>query len=110
MLRRGPLVTLLWLAVAHPTSAQYLDYQQWESLSPSRRSLYIAGAIDSMLLFTDGVSRAHYESCILQSKLQKEELTENILDFVRSKQQSQLRTAITAMIEYLVALCGQPKR
>jgi hypothetical protein len=110
MLWRGPLVTLLWLAVVHPTSAQYFDYEQWEGLSPSGRSLYVAGAIDSMLLFTDGVSRAHYEYCILQSKLQKEEMSENILDFVKSKPQSQLRTPITAMIEYLVALCGQPKR
>ena len=103
-----------FLIVISPAAnaGQYYSYRQWEKLDDTLRSVYIAGAFDSVL----GIVRdrkdlpvtRHYDNCISRANMSNGDLADNLMAFVKTKPDLRERSVSGALINYLVAFCGAP--
>ena len=105
--------TLLWsVLLLSQANANYFNYERWSRMTPDSRQLYIAGAFDSMVSFSanDIESRInrHYDSCISRLKMTNMSLANNLLDYVNENPDLRGGSVQTAMIKYLIELCGRP--
>src|SRR5262245_18110020 len=94
-----------------PANAQlYYTYAEWDRLSDQARTMYIAGAYDSLISITssDTVSIArHYARCV-SGRVPIEQLAKNVRTFVAARPDLQKRPVQVGLINYLIELCGAP--
>jgi hypothetical protein len=89
----------------------FLTYEQWEQLPTTLREIYIAGAIDQ--LSTVGVpagvnSAKHYNECIVKSGMRLGQIAEGTKKFMEMHSDLRQKPAPTAVMQYLITLCGLP--
>jgi hypothetical protein len=89
----------------------FLTYEQWEQLPVSLREIYVAGAIDQ--LSTVGVpaglsSAKHYNECIVKSGMRLGQIAEGTKKFMEMHSDLRQKPAPTAVMQYLITLCGLP--
>jgi hypothetical protein len=107
-----PIAVLLSALMIGQANAQvYYNYSQWDRLTDSARSTYIAGAYDSLISIatpdTASASR-HYSKCVVSRQLTTEQLAKNVRAFVATRPDLQKGPVQGGLINYLVELCGAP--
>jgi len=111
---RGTFRVSLVVAVlaAAPVDAAFLNYPQWRAQSVNDRAEYIAGAVDSLVLFSDSKElpaySRHYSECLGQSKMTTVQLAQNLSTFVDGRPELQAKPVQAGLIQYLIGLCGEP--
>jgi hypothetical protein len=89
----------------------FISYAQWDRASDHERTMYIAGAIDSLLAFgTPDTQRTslHYSQCIRNSQMNAEQISKNVRAFASTQPALQAQTVQGALGSYLAELCGLP--
>jgi hypothetical protein len=110
------VVTLLLLstpALSQGTRVFY-TYSEWERMSDNQRSLYIAGAIDALLMYASNIDRpnlaVHLYNCLTKTNLNNLQLANNVQAYTRQHPAVQGDTVQMPLILYLRALCGPVPR
>jgi hypothetical protein len=96
-----------------PAYAQnvYLNFRQWEQMPASLRSMYVAGAFDTLSVVTvpEGVNAAkYYNECVSKAGLSTEQLAENMKGYGGTQPDLQNKPVPIALMRYLTSLCGRP--
>jgi hypothetical protein len=107
---RYVFLLLVWITPPH---AQFYNYSQWEQLPEGSRLGYIAGAIDILSTVATGEqirAALHYRECIARSGMNLIQLDTNVRAYVRNQPALQAEPMPTALLRYLVALCGLPPK
>ena len=106
-------VTLLLFstpALSQGTNVFY-TYSEWERMSDNQRSIYIAGAIDALMMYASNIEGpkliAHLYSCLTKANLNNLQLANNVQAYTRQHPEVQGGTVQMPLIHYLRALCGQ---
>jgi|SRR5262245_21293534 len=98
------------LMMGRVNSQVYYTYPEWERLSDQARTMYIAGAYDTLVSIasadTASTSR-HYSRCV-SGRLTIEQLTKNVHIFVAARPDLQKKPVQVGLINYLIELCGAP--
>ncbi len=105
------LVALLIALIALPAFAQvgvYIQYSQWIKLEESMRTAYVAGAADSMNLFSSPKNAAHYYACLQREKLTMAQLAYWVAEISIAQPAMMERTVQEAMLGVLQRQCGAP--
>jgi hypothetical protein len=98
------------LMIGRANAQVYYTYAEWDRLSDQARTMYIAGAYDSLISITspDTVSIArHYSKCV-SGRVPIEQLAKNVRTFVAARPDLQKRPVQVGLINYLIELCGAP--
>ena len=105
-------VTLLLFstpALSQGTSVFY-TYFEWESMSDNQRSIYIAGAVDALMMYASNVEgpklTGHLYNCLTKANLNNLQLANNVQAYTRQHPEVQGGTVQMPLIHYLKALCG----
>jgi hypothetical protein len=92
--------------------AVFQTYSQWRAHSVDARAQYIAGAVDSLTLFSDNSEGAatsmHYAVCLSNSKMTAVQLAGNLSAFVDARPELHAQPVQVGLIQYLVQVCGKP--
>lgn len=101
---------LVWITPAHAQGYKvFYNYSQWEQLSDEARLGYLAGAIDTLI--ASPVSAAiYYNKCVSNSDMKLVQLDTNVRAYVRTKPALQGGGMASALLDYLIALCGAPPK
>ena len=105
---RYVLLLLVWITPAH---AGFYNYSEWKQLPDEARAGYIAGVIDLITSYAPGgdVSAvSHYRECVAKSHMSLAQLNKNVRAYVQTQPSLQAQDMPTAVLRYLVALCGAP--
>jgi hypothetical protein len=102
--------TILSLCLAMPAAAEFYTYSQWRAWPEAMRSVYIAGAFDSLTtIVPPGAGYAdYYSECVLKSQMNNGQLAMNVATFVDARPELQGKPVTGGLIQYLIGLCGQP--
>ena len=108
---RFVIPALLAFGTTARSQSIFLTYDQWEQLPTSLREIYVAGAIDQ--LSTVGVpaglsSAKHYNECIVKSGVRLGQIAEGTKKFMEMHSDLRQKPAPTAVMQYLITLCGLP--
>src|SRR6516162_3276009 len=98
------------LMIGRANAQVYYMYPEWERLSDQARTMYIAGAYDSLVSITspDTASTArHYSKCV-SGRVPIEQLAKNVRTFVAARPDLQRKPVQVGLINYLIELCGAP--
>jgi hypothetical protein len=105
----------VFLLLSSSASAEvnvFLDFASWEKEPEAVRSAYIAGAFDSLVLFTvDEQTRQagqFFQRCVSAAKLNSTLLSENVRAYAKPRLELQAGTVQAVLLRYLIALCGRP--
>jgi len=105
-------VTLLLLstpALSQGTRVFY-TYSEWERMSDNQRSIYLAGAIDGLMMYASNIEGPkltdHLFSCLMKANLNNLQLANNVQVYTRQHPEVQGGTVQMPLIHYLRALCG----
>ena len=102
------LLSALMIGRAH--AQVYYTYSEWDRLSDQARTMYIAGAYDSLVSIaspeTASTSR-HYSKCV-SGRVPIEQLAKNVRTFVAARPDLQRKPVQVGLINYLIELCGAP--
>src|SRR5215471_9559141 len=102
------LLSALMIGRAH--AQVYYTYPEWDRLSDQARTMYIAGAYDSLVSIaspeTASTSR-HYSKCV-SGRVPIEQLAKNVRTFVAARPDLQRKPVQVGLINYLIELCGAP--
>src|SRR5262249_33049590 len=83
-------------------------YPEWDRLSDQARTMYIAGAYDSLVSIaspeTASTSR-HYSKCV-SGRVPIEQLAKNVRTFVAARPDLQRKPVQVGLITYLIERCG----
>jgi hypothetical protein len=107
-------LTLALLLLTTPAHAQsvFLSYSQWAQLPKNLREIYVAGAFDTLSTVTtpEQVSYVkHYNECVAKAALNLSELAENVKEYAATQPDVQSKPVPTAIMRYLISLCGLPR-
>src|SRR5215475_14665434 len=114
--RRTPMKSLVIagllsaLMIGRANAQVYYTYEEWERLSDQARTMYIAGAYDSLISIVspDTASTArHYSKCV-SGRVPIEQLAKNVRTFVAARPDLQKKPVQVGLINYLIELCGAP--
>jgi hypothetical protein len=98
------------LMIGRANTQVYYTYPEWDRLSDQARSMYIAGAYDSLVSIsspdTASISR-HYSKCV-SGRVPIEQLAKNVRTFVAARPDLQKKPVQVGLINYLIELCGAP--
>jgi hypothetical protein len=80
----------LVIAVATPLSSwsAFFTYSQWDALDGDLRAVYIAGAFDSLVGYSDPSDTSaeiHYFRCIQRSKMDNRRLADNVRAYAATR-------------------------
>jgi hypothetical protein len=107
---------LLFGLICHSANAQvtiYYNYASWEGLPDGLRKAYIAGAIDSLASWADTASNKkmseHILSCLKTTNITLTQLGDNLKTYTSVRPKLRPGSVQAALIDYLNALCGEPK-
>jgi hypothetical protein len=104
------------LLLCRPSLAQvYLqNYSEWERMAVDKRVAYMVGAVDAMVVFaTNEETRQenlHYYSCVVNSKLTGQQLSDNVQSYVKVHPDLQRPPVQIGLGAYLGQLCGFPPK
>ena len=105
----------VFLLLSNSASAEvnvFLDFAAWEKQPEAVRSAYIAGAFDSLVLFTvDEQTRQSgqfFQGCVSAAKMNATLLSENVRAYAKPRMELQAGTVPAVLLRYLIALCGRP--
>jgi hypothetical protein len=104
-------ILLVWITPAHAQQYVFYNYSQWEQLPEPGRLGYIAGAIDTLPgIASPAQIRAamHYNTCVANAHMNLVQLDRNVRAFVRTQPALQADAMASALLSYLIALCGVP--
>jgi len=112
--RLGHLLIVLAALWVRPASAVFYTYTQWEALPEVQRAFYMSGAYDSLTSFADTPEAArgavHYQTCVAKSGMTNSQLAAKILNYAKDKPALHTKPATHAMLDYLIAACGLPRK
>jgi hypothetical protein len=106
-------IIIVLLLSTIPARAQnlYLNYSQWLQMPPGLREMYVAGAFDALSTVTEtervNVAK-HYNECVTKAGLTTGQLEENLKEYANTQPDLQHKPVPTALMRYLVSLCGTP--
>jgi hypothetical protein len=106
---RGTVAVLIALLVSSAAQANYFTYQEWLAKPAIVRAAYIAGALDSLVNYTDPRIAMHYNNCIARAEMRSDQLADNVLNYARDKPSMQTGSVQHVLLDYLIAACGAPK-
>ena len=106
MTRMLALLVALMAAPAFGQVGVYLQYSQWIKLEADMRIAYVAGAADSMNLFSKHA--AHYYACLQREKLTMAQLAYMVAEISIAEPAMMERTVQEAMLGVLQRQCGRP--
>jgi hypothetical protein len=104
---------LVWITPAQAQQYVFYNYSQWEQLSEPARLGYIAGAIDTLSGIASPAqlpAAMHYNTCVANSNMNLIQLDRNVRSFVRTQPALQAGAMSSALMSYLIALCGVPPK
>jgi hypothetical protein len=109
-------LALVAAMIAGPAVAQvkvFYPFVEWEKLDERARSLYIAGAFDSMVIFSGPDERQvrasfHYSACLARAGVTSGQLAESVRAHARVRTELQKESMPAVLLNYLIALCGAP--
>jgi hypothetical protein len=88
----------------------FFSYSEWERMSDSQRSIYIAGAMDALMMYAGNVDgpklTAHFYSCLTKASLNNLQLANNVRAYTKQHAELQSGTVQIPLVHYLRALCG----
>src|SRR5215468_1793384 len=112
--RRTPMKSLVIagllsaLLIGRVNAQVYYTYPEWDRLSDQARTMYIAGAYDSLVSIaspdTMSISR-HYSKCV-SGRVPIEQLAKNVRTFVAARPDLQKKPVQVGLINYLIELFG----
>jgi hypothetical protein len=104
-----PLMLLSSSALSQGTTV-FFSYSEWERMSDNQRSLYIAGAMDALLMYANNIDgpklTVHFYSCLTKANLNNLQLANNVQAYTRQHPELQAGTVQIPLVHYLRALCG----
>jgi len=98
------------LMIGRADSQVYYTYAEWDRLSDQARTMYVAGAYDSLVSIAspDTVSTSrHYAKCV-SGRIPVEQLAKNVRTFVAARPDLQKKPVQVGLINYLIEHCGAP--
>lgn len=108
----GALIPLLLLA--SPALGVYYTYSEWERLSGEYRMIYIAGAMDTLMIFAVGDEAAkvaiHYHNCLKNARMSNRQLADNVQKHARARPELRGGAVQEALVSYVNELCGLPEQ
>ena len=95
---------------ATPGSVEiYVSYTQWFGMPRPLANAYMAGVLDSMLLYAGNEQQQaislHFNSCLKRFDMNGGRLSDNVRAFAAERPQFQASVQV-ALLNYLVSLCG----
>jgi hypothetical protein len=103
-------LTMATVITTKAWATAFYTYAQWEDLDPSARSIYIAGAFDSLVGYAaaDGTLHAglYYHRCLQHAGMSNGRLAENVREFANKRRRFQ-KTVQGALINSLISFCGK---
>lgn len=90
---------------------QYLNYGRWVGASAMARSYYISGMFDAYMtteIGDQGKAAIHYSQCIARSGMKSDQLADGVLRFAQARPDLHAKPLLAALLQYLVAVCGDP--
>jgi hypothetical protein len=113
--RSGILITgclaitaLMTTSVVANEHAVFYKFADWDRMKETVKRAYVAGAIDSMLIFGSDAASDHYQQCIQESNLSLAQITSGISALVVPRPDLQNAPVELAIVVYLRELCGPP--
>jgi hypothetical protein len=108
---RFAIILLLLLTPALSQGANgFYTYSEWEKMSDNQRSIYIAGAIDALMMYASNIEgpklAAHLYNSLTKANLNNLQLANNVQAYTRQHPEEQRDTVQIPLIHYLRALCG----
>lgn len=104
-----PLMLLSSSALSQAENV-FFSYPEWERMSDNQRSIYIAGAMDALMMYADNVDgsklTAHFYSCLTRASLNNLQLANNVRAYTKQHPELQAGTVQIPLVHYLRALCG----
>jgi hypothetical protein len=103
-----PLMLLSSSALSQGANV-FFSYSEWERMSDNQRSIYIAGAMDALMMYAgnDGPKlTAHFYSCLTKASLNNLQLANNVRTYTKQHPELQVGTVQIPLVHYLRALCG----
>ena len=101
---------LLSSSVLSQEANVFFSYSEWERMSDNQRSIYIAGAMDSLMMYTNNVNGSklttHFYDCLTKGTLDNLQLSNNVLAYTKKHPELQTGTVQIPLVHYLRALCG----
>ena len=89
----------------------FFSYTEWERMSDNQRSIYIAGAMDALMMYANNVDgpklTAHFYNCLTKASLNNLQLANNVRQYTKQHPELQAGTVQIPLVHYLRALCGQ---
>jgi len=88
----------------------FFSYPEWERMSDNQRSIYIAGAMDALMMYANNVAgrklTAHFYSCLTKASLNNLALANNVRAYTKQHPELQAGTVEIPLVHYLRDLCG----
>ena len=110
MYRFAVMLLLLSTPALSQGTRVFYTYSEWERMSDNQRSLYIAGAIDALLMYASNIEGPkltdHLYNCLTKANLNNLQLANNVQAYTRQHPEAQGDTVQIPLIHYLRALCG----
>jgi len=101
---------LLWSSSALSGTNVFFSYSEWERMSDNQRSIYIAGAMDALMMYASNIDgpklTAHFYSCLTKASLNNLQLANNVRAYTKQHPELQPGTVQIPLVHYLRALCG----
>lgn len=99
------------LVTGSPAAAGFVDtFSEWQRLSRSDKTSYIAGAFDSWIVLgttaEDQVRAKHFSSCVSGAKMTLGQITTNLEVFAAARPDLHAVPPQAALIQYLIQVCG----
>jgi hypothetical protein len=104
---------LMMPSVAYGQLLQFMNYGRWVGASAEARSYYIAGMFDAYMTLDTGdeaKSAAHYSRCIARSGMKSDQLADGMFRFGQTHPDLHAKPLIYALNQYLIAVCGDPRK
>lgn len=98
------------LMIGRANTQVYYTYPEWDRLSDQARTMYIAGAYDSLISIASPETAStarHYSKCV-SGRVPIEQLAKNVRTFVAAHPDLQKKPVQVGLINYLIELCGAP--
>jgi hypothetical protein len=89
----------------------YMNYGHWVGESAEARSYCIAGMFHAYVstdIGDGGKAASHYSRCLLRSGMKSDQLAAGVLRFSQARPALHAQPLLGALLQYLVAVCGNP--
>jgi hypothetical protein len=110
MYRFAVIVLLLLTPASSQGTNVFYTYSEWERMSDNQRSIYIAGAIDALMMYASNIEGPkladHLYNCLTKANLNNLQLAKSVQAYTRQHPEAQDDTVQMPLLHYLRALCG----